>query len=73
METGLDCVISGKGNVESVDVIPKKPVYKSLFEKLFWYNLTPKSFIASATSSFETPKLLQNLLIYWLKPQVLLP
>ena len=49
-------VILGKGNALPDGVIPKKAVYKSSVLKLFEYNLTPKSVIASATKSLEIPK-----------------
>ena len=45
----------GNGNKPPSGVKPKNAVYKSSVEKLFWYNLIPKSLIASATISFETP------------------
>ena len=53
---GNEDVISGNGNNAPPGVIPKNAVYKSSLEKLFWYNLTPKSFIASDTKSLDTPK-----------------
>jgi len=53
---GSDEVISGNGNNAPPGVSPKNAVYKSFLEKLFWYNLTPKSFIASDTKSLDTPK-----------------
>ena len=52
---GKDPVMFGKGNKPPSGVKPKNAVYKSSFEKLFWYNLTPKSRIASATISFDIP------------------
>ena len=52
---GSDPVIFGNGNNPPSGVKPKNAVYRSSFEKLFWYNLIPKSRIASATMSFEIP------------------
>ena len=43
------------GKVLPVGVIPKNASYKSLVLKLLEYNLTPKSFIASATKSLDIP------------------
>ena len=34
---------------------PKNAAYKSLVEKLFWYNLTPNDLRALATKSLEIP------------------
>ena len=45
----------GTGNILPVGVIPKNAEYKSSVLKLFEYNLTPKSLIASATKSLEIP------------------
>ena len=45
----------GSGKVLPEGVKPKNAVYKSLVLKLFEYNFTPKSLIASATKSLEIP------------------
>ena len=52
---GNDPVICGNGNKDPSGVNPRNAVYKSWFEKLFWYNLIPKSLIASAIKSFDIP------------------
>ena len=44
---GSDPVIFGKGNRLPSGVNPRNAVNKSSFEKLFWYNLIPKSLIAN--------------------------
>ena len=52
---GSELVMLGKGNNPPSGVNPRNAVYRSSFEKLFWYNLTPNSLIASETMSFDTP------------------
>ena len=52
---GSDPVMFGNGNIAPSGVRPKNDVNKSSLVKLFWYSLIPKSLIASATKSFDTP------------------
>ena len=55
LEAGKLLVILGKGNELPEGVNPKNAVNKSSVLKLFEYNLTAKSLIASATKSLEIP------------------
>ena len=66
----IDPVISVTGNVLPDGVNPRNAKYKSSVLKLFEYNFTPKSLIASATISCDIPNSnllsLSNLVVIFL-------